>query len=333
MGRLDVIGFGSLNLDEFWEVPEELLTEQGLRTGEEYIRDTPWFHLMYDQLSSRGIPKSVDPGGSAANTIAALKRMGFQTGFFGATGRADWSALRLEELGKIEDLRIIGTDSPAGRCLSLINRNDPQRDRCLVIIPNANDLVGQQWLERDYFSRARWVHFTSFVSTSPLLAQILVVENLGTETLVSFDPGAVYARLGLEALLPILRRTSILFVSVEELLLLTGRDNPQKGVADILDLGTRQVILKRGAEGIQLFSALESVFQASIPPRRIVDRTGAGDVAAAGFLAGILMALDTQKSLLLAAMAASRSIEGYGRSAYPDHVFLRRFLASQLNGN
>jgi sugar/nucleoside kinase (ribokinase family) len=58
------------------------------------------------------------------------------------------------------------------------------------------------------------------------------------------------------------------------------------------------------------------------PPPFIKDRTGAGDVAAAGFLAGRLRNLDITECLRLSSEAASRSLMGYGRSSYPDKDFL-----------
>ncbi len=118
---MDVIGFGSLNLDEFWEAPQELLDAQGLKIGHEYVRDVEWFNNFYPVLKARGILRGVDPGGSAANMIAALKRMGFTTGFIGAAGKGDAGQLRLEELGPPPRLRILLTDIPSGRCLALLS--------------------------------------------------------------------------------------------------------------------------------------------------------------------------------------------------------------------
>ncbi len=63
-------------------------------------------------------------------------------------------------------------------------------------------------------------------------------------------------------------------------------------------------------------------------PREIRDRTGAGDVAAAGFLAGAIESVGLEASLELAAIVASKSIEGYGRSSYPDKAFFEKSLSS-----
>ncbi len=94
------------------------------------------------KLRERASLKAADPGGSAANTIAALYKMGFFTGFHGATGTTDLPAMRIHELGRREDLNIERVALPAGRCLALIiDKDDPHRDRALVILPNANDVA------------------------------------------------------------------------------------------------------------------------------------------------------------------------------------------------
>ncbi|MBI5569086.1 MAG: carbohydrate kinase family protein [Desulfomonile tiedjei] len=330
--QMHAIGFGSLNLDEFWEVSPEFLRRYGLRTGEEYVKDLEWFERICADLCSTGELLARDPGGSAANMIAALCRMGFRTGFYGAAGGRDAEALRLTELGREEDLRIQLVDLPAGRCLALIDREDPRKDRALVILPNANDLAGSDRMDPDYFAAAKWVHLTSFVSREPLRAQIELMQSVSGTTGVSFDPGAVYAALGLTVLEPILRRSDLLFVTEEELETMTGASEARMAAATLFELGVRTIVTKLGDQGIRAITREQVIHQESIPPRQIRDRTGAGDVAAAGFLAGLIASLDLAASLELAAAAASRSIEGYGRHKYPDRVFFEQFVKRRVSG-
>ena len=325
--KLDAIGFGALNLDEFWEVSSEFLSSHGLEPGEEYTRDVDWFEQVYPELTAQANLKAVDPGGSAANTIAALFKMGFETGFYGATGKDDLGKMRTEELGRAEDLKIATSEFPAGRCLALIDLQDPDRDRALVILPNANDFAGSDDLDVEYFSGARWVHLTSFVSEGPLDAQIKLMKSLQDDIGVSFDPGVIYSVLGTDVLRPILRRTDALFITREELKTLTGQEVMEQAAADLLAIGTKNIVVKLSAEGIMAFQREKSFSQAAVPAAAVIDRTGAGDVAAAGFLAGKLKSLPLDGCLELAASAASKSIEGYGRSAYPDRKFLENFVA------
>ena len=244
--KLHAIGFGALNLDEFWEVSGDFLTTHGLQVGEEYVRDEDWFQRVYPSLMSQARMKAMDPGGSAANAMAALHRMGFDTGFYGATGEDGARDLRLEELGDREDLRIRITDHPAGRCLALIDREDRSKDRSLVILPNANDFAGAEPPDPSYFGQAHWVHVTSFVSTYCLDAQIETARNLPPTTRLSFDPGAVYCRLGLERLAPILRPTDTLFVTETELQLLTGGTRLEPALGILFEIGVSTVVVKMG---------------------------------------------------------------------------------------
>jgi sugar/nucleoside kinase (ribokinase family) len=319
--KLHAIGFGSLNLDEFWEVPRAFLKAHHLEPGQEYVRDLDWFQRVYAILHAEGVLRARDPGGSAANMIAALRRMGFNTGFYGVTGRADAPLIRLEELGPSENLKIRMVETPAGRCLALIEKGDLHRDRALVILPNANDSAGSELPEFDYFEQAQWIHLTSFVSGGPLAVQIYLVNRLSGHTRVSFDPGAVYTARGFSALEPLLTRTDILFVTAEELVALTGEPTTDKAASKLLELAIGTVVLKMGQRGIMAFETGKSYHTAGTKPHRIVDRTGAGDVAAAGFLAGLIEGIGIEGSLEIAAAAASKSIEGYGRSAYPDRDF------------
>ena len=83
------------------------------------------------------------------------------------------------------------------------------------------------------------------------------------------------------------------------------------------------MVLKMGSKGIMACQPHTLMYQPAVKPAEIRDRTGAGDVAAAGFIFGALMRLGLETCLEIAALCASKSIEGYGRSAYPDRGLSR----------
>jgi len=327
--KFDCIGFGSINIDEFWEVPSEYFQLIGVSPGEEVVQDVNWFNEHYPSLETVGALKTIGPGGSAANAISALRRMGFSTGFFGAVGNDIHGKIDLEELGSYDLLRIRYTGLPSGRCLALINIEDESRDRALVIVPNANNMLDPNSLDIRYFCESNWVHLTSFVLAAPLEAQKKLVQNLPASVNVSFDPGAVYCRLGIKRLESIISRSHVLFLTEEELNMLICLDCVEKSILRLISMGVGTVVLKMGPKGIKAFQSNNTWFHEAVRPIRIVDRTGAGDVAAAGFLAGLMLSLSIIDSLALAAGAASRSIEGYGRSMYPDREYLKNFLANR----
>jgi sugar/nucleoside kinase (ribokinase family) len=328
---LHVIGFGSLNLDEFWVVDRSFLDERGLVPGHEYVRDPEWFSEVYPALERCGVKKGADPGGSAANTVAALNRMGFTTGYFGAVGADDGEvSMRLAELGKPEYLHVHRADLPSGRCISLAAAEDRGKDRALVITPNANDACAEASIDMTYFDMTAWLHLTSFVSPRCLEAQIRVVERLSTQVKVSFDPGVVYCRRP-EAIAAILKRTDTLFITDDELRALTGKEHESECLKALEPFDLDTVVVKKGAAGITSYIRGEQYHQDAISQGDVVDTTGAGDVAAAGYLVGQLMSVPPAERLFFAAAAAARSITGYGRMAYPDRNFLFDMVVSAGN--
>lgn len=324
---MDIIGYGSLNIDEFWEVPDKFLSDYKLEVGSEYIKDLTWFKAAHQDLLNRGKHLGNDPGGSAANTIAALKKLGFATGFFGASGLADQKDLRISDLGNPGCLRIRTHEMPSGRCLSFITGKGLTKDRVLVISPNANDNAVTISSDLDYFSKAKWIHFTSFIAKEPLKSQIGVVEQLAGKVKISFDPGILYCKLPTDQILPILTRTDIVFLTIEELRLITSIEQEAHAVWDLRKILKGIIVVKKGVEGISVYNQDEVYHAPAIIPAKVVDRTGAGDVAAAGFLAGFIMSLDLETCTKLAVQAAGCSVQGYGRTSYPDRSQLEHLIS------
>ncbi len=328
---LDVIGFGSLNIDEFWDVPHSFCVEQDLRPGSEYVKDSVWFSRAYSLLQAVGINNGVSPGGSAANTVAALYRMGYRTGFAGCSGRHDAHLIDLKDLGNPDDVRIRFSEIPSGRCLSITDRDDMSKDRVLVIAPNANDYAAEMELDYGYFAQSRWIHLTSFVSHQVLSKQIELLESDLVGVNISFDPGVVYCSRGIDALMAILQRTTVLFITEEELDLLVPLVDIENKISKLQEIGVALVVIKKGERGLECRAGTQKFVQPAALPRKIIDRTGAGDVVAAGFIAGLLENLTLQSCLRFAVEAASLSIENYGRKSYPERSFRKKMMEQFLN--
>jgi sugar/nucleoside kinase (ribokinase family) len=72
------------------------------------------------------------------------------------------------------------------------------------------------------------------------------------------------------------------------------------------------VVVTRGEKGAFALSAGETVLVPAQPIERLVDTTGAGDLFAAGFLAGEARGLVIERSLKLGAICAAEVIQHYG---------------------
>src|SRR4030042_1151943 len=97
----DVIGIGALNLDLLYEVNDlAALRKKGwpLHAGREHSLTPVEFRQLLQGLEHHGTLRLRSGGGSAANTIVALARMGFQTGFVGRVGADEEGAFILSEM-------------------------------------------------------------------------------------------------------------------------------------------------------------------------------------------------------------------------------------------
>jgi len=314
---LDVIGIGALNLDLLYEVTDfAALRKEGwpLHAGREHSLTPVEFRQLLQGLERQGTLRFRSGGGSAANTIVALARMGFQTGFVGRAGADEEGAFILGEMKGV-DLVQVKTGETSGICLVVL---DSRRDRALVVQPNANDDLTFEDLNIPYLSDARYLHLSALVGDGPFAAQQRLMEVLPAGVKVSLDPGELYAQRGREAILPLIERSSILFATDHEICTLMGTGDYRAGCKEIALLGPEIVVCKRGEQGAYLFSRQE---EAEFRPQgaiEVVDNTGAGDVFNAGFLAGLLLKRPLSACLVFAHLVAFKSLGGYGRERYPD---------------
>jgi ribokinase len=168
------------------------------------------------------------------------------------------------------------------------------------------------------------VYLTSFVSDRALDAQRKLVKELGGGCRIAFDPGDLYSRRKLDELRDIIERAEIVLAADDEIKSLTGTDY-ERGCRELLSIGARIVVAKKGKEGTYVASG-NSAFETSAPPAKVVDKTGAGDVYAAGFIAGLLRGVSLEECVAFASSIAAKSVTGYGRSQYPDKSDVAQLL-------
>jgi ribokinase len=202
----------------------------------------------------------------------------------------------------------------------------PDGDRSIVVFPNVNDTLSNADVDHLLLARARIVHLSAFVGDPPLDAQVEAVRRLPKDITVSLDPGALYALRGVDGIRPLLERADVVMPGEGELLLLTGEADRHQAARRLMDMGVGTVVCKLGAMGIHTYWAGGEHHLEARPVEVKGDAVGAGDVADAGFLAGMLAGIPPADSTLLAHMCAVESLDGHGRDTYPDREFLQVFL-------
>ena len=307
-----VVGLGALNVDRIFRV-ERLLAD-----GESAIEDGGSF-----------------AGGSAANTIYGLTRLGIATGFCGAVGDDAEGHLLLNDFKKAGTdtshiITLPGVSSGTVFCLSTL------RQRSLYVLAGANSALSFADVDLSYINQADYLHLSSFVDDAQFALSQKIVEGLSPKVKLSFSPGALYAARGMKALSPFLARTHIIFINRDEIEKLTGEDF-QKAAGMCLKAGCKTVVVTLGQgkkdEGQTVAAYVresrnEWFIDAGKPSRvKIIDTTGAGDAFAAGFLFGMLEGKPIETCGRLGHCAARLSLKCSGaRGGLPT----RRQLEQQL---
>lgn len=319
--NLDAVGFGAVNVDLIYHIDNFKILEKkkkGIEPGGEYIVSKPEFNDLLRLVEKHGSFIVKSGGGQSANTMFALANMGFEAGFIGKVGNDANGQYLINSLKGVDTSRILKNDV-SGVCLIVI---DETNDRTIFIAPNANDSLTSNEIDKKYFKKIKFLHFTSFIGNKPLQAQINLVNNLHTK--ISFDPGEIYCCKGMRNIEKIINKTYILFITEKEINYLTKFDY-YNGTKFLVEHGVKIVACKMGDKGSYI---VHEGIEHEVPAikTKVVDPTGAGDVFAAGFLAGLLMKKPILDCAKFATLCASESIKGRGREKYPDKHFLEEKL-------
>ena len=302
----EVVGFGALNVDKLYSVDKIVSKDE-----ESFIKD-----------------ETSSPGGSAANTIIGLSRLGCSTSFIGKIAEdeeGDMLEYNLAVNGVYSNNLIYSDTGSSGKCLGFVDRDG---ERCLYIDPGVNDEIKIDEINPINIMRCKIMHYSSFVGDS-FNTQIELLEKLNDECILSFDPGMLYAEKGFDELEPILKRTDILLINESELRLLCN--NNESSLKDLaigfLDLGIGTVVVKQGSKGVFAINNDESC-EVEAFECDVVDTTGAGDSFNSGFLYSFLKGYDLEKSCKIGNWVAGKSVEGFGMDKFPSLKDLEEFLGN-----
>ena len=300
----EVIGFGALNVDKLYSVENIASKDE-----ESFIKG-----------------ETDTPGGSAANTMVGLSRLGCSTSIIGKIAEDDDGDLieyNLAINGIYTNNLIYSETGATGKCLGFV---DSDGERCLYIDPGVNDEIRLDEINPLNIMRCKIMHYTSFVGDS-FNTQIELLDLLNKECILSFDPGMLYVQKGFDELKPILDRTDILLINESELrLLCNNNESSLKELAiGFLDMGIETVVIKQGSKGVFAMNNNEACEVESYKCD-VVDTTGAGDSFNSGFLYSYLKGYDLEKSCQIGNWVASKAIEGFGMEKFPSLKDLEDFF-------
>jgi ribokinase len=288
MTVFDAVGFGGLNVDKLFKVNKIAKAEE-----ESFIIDC-----------------EEACGGSAANTIVGLARLGCKVGFIGKVAGDREGKMLVEDFCRegVDTKGII--HSKHGRSGTVMGFVDEKGERALYVDPGVNDTIEFNEINLEYAFQTRFLHLTSFVGEKSFQTQKKLVEMLPRNVKLSLDPGELYARKNV-ALESIIRKTFVLMPNLNELELLTKTADYRKGAEVLLKKGVEIVAVKLSSKGCYVTDGKENQ---NVEPFKVkvVDTTGAGDAFCAGFLYGLISGRSLYECGRLGNFVASRCIMKMG---------------------
>ena len=286
MAKLDVVGLGALNYDVLYAV------ERIARGGEE--------------VGILDIKKA--PGGSAANTIVALARLGAAVGFVGVVGSDEEGQLILDDF-RTEGVatRIARADGYTGAAIGFV---DAEGERALYIYPGVNDQLDMAAIDLEFVNDAQFLHTSSFVNDAQLGMQRELARKMQAK--LSFSPGMLCFTYKLSNLEELIACSTVVFLSLAELNCLMVGVDYENGAELLIGSGAQIVCVTLGAKGCYIADRSGATHLIASYPTQAVDTTGAGDAFAAGFLFGLLHEKSLPECGTIGNFVASRCIREYG---------------------
>ncbi|MFZ2199533.1 MAG: PfkB family carbohydrate kinase [Microgenomates group bacterium] len=147
--------------------------------------------------------------------------------------------------------------------------------------------------------------------------QLKMVNNIPGHVIKLLDSLDLWIVEKRDVLKKVLSKVDIYFVSEDEAKLLIGKSLPvHEMVNEIMQLGPKVVVIKKGRHGLSMFGSLGIISIPSYPMVNVVDPSGAGD-SLGGAVAGVLARLGTfnfeavATALFLGSVVSSFVVEGH----------------------
>lgn len=254
-------------------------------------------------------------GGSAGNTAFGLARLGARVGLISRVGNDEFGAFLLERLQQEGVATNLVKVDPEYRTALAIAALFPPADSQVLFYrkPCADTRVTVADIDRDTLLAAKLlvVNGTALSESPSREAVLWALEQRRSAGLINVmdldwrpmlwahqDDARLYYGLAL-------RQTDIALANESELAFAGLSDDPAKAAHHLLTLGVREVVAKRGGEGVILFRS--DAGPLSVPPFRVevVNTLGAGDGFAAAYCYGLLQGWAPENTLRFANAAGA----------------------------
>lgn len=304
--QADILGIGAPIIDHVIPVAESYLQLLQAEKGSMKPVDYRSFRRI---LLENKTEINVKPGGSCANTIKGLARLGHSCVFLGKIG-ADRAAETFQQSLQKYNVRSLLqlSSTPTGQLACMVL---PDGERTFRDFLGASKELNGAELSADMFKGVKWVHVEGYTLLNHNLTQRAMELAKEAGAKISFDLSnfEIVQQYKDQIVRLISRYVDIVFGNADEVRTLTGRD-PENGCSLLKDICPIAVVLM-GPDGCWIGSGTETLrcFAYPVIP---LDTTGAGDLFMAGFLHGYLTGKSLPTCAHYGALVGAAVVQVYG---------------------
>jgi sugar/nucleoside kinase (ribokinase family) len=327
--RYDVLCIGNAIVDVIADTDDAFLNKQGLHKGSMRLIDEAEAVRLYGAMG----PGREISGGSAGNTAAGLAALGLKAAFIGQV--AD------DQLGRIyqHDIEAQGIDflvaarddvGATARSLILVT---PDAQRTMNTFLGAAQMLEKHSLDLSAVADSGIIYLEGYLwdpaePRAAMEAAIEAAHSAGRKVAFTLSDTFCVDRHR-DGFWKLLRdgKVDILFANEAEAASMAMVNDVEEAIACLAKV-VPTLVVTRSEDGATAISGGERASVPAEPIERLVDTTGAGDLFAAGFLAGEARGLGLEASLRLGAIAAAEVIQHYGARPEKDLKALAGALAA-----
>ena len=303
-----IAGIGSALVDILTQLNDDQLLEVfQLPKGSMTLVDAELSQKMLDSTAS--YDRSIETGGSAANTIRGIAKLGGSTGFIGKIGKDEMGEFFKSAFEKLHiKPHLFYSEIPTGKATAFIT---PDSERTFGTYLGAASELKVDDLSSNIFLKYDYLHIEGYlVFNHELIEGVLQLAKQSGLT-ISLDMASFNV---VEANLDFLRHlideyVDIVFANEEEAKSYTGQE-PEAALKSLANQ-CEIAVVKIGKEG-SLIQSGDQLVRVSTPQVISIDTTGAGDVYASGFLYGLANNFNLGNCGKLGSLLASKVIQVLG---------------------
>jgi sugar/nucleoside kinase (ribokinase family) len=314
--RKSVLGIGNALIDVLINITDDTVLQKfGLPKGSMTLVDA----VLSSEIKkeTKNSTRSIQTGGSAANTIHGIAKLGGQCGYIGKISDDEFGNFYLEDFknNKI-NTHFYFSETGTGHATGLIS---PDSERTFgTYLGAALELTAEE-MTHEIFRDYGILHIEGYLVQNHALIEAAMRIAKENGLLVSIDLASFnVVESNIDFLHRIIREyVDIVFANEEEAYSFTGK-KPEEALTEIAKM-CQIAVVKLGADG-SLVQTGDRVIRIDAIPAKSIDTTGAGDIYASGFLYALTENLDLEVAGKIGSLLAGSVVEVMG-AKIPSHTW------------